>query len=436
VTSRSDGTYVFPGVQAGRLDLGARKPGVLVAFERDVEFGTDGVVTRDLVLTAGRAVKVTVRNATVNTRVYGAHPALRDMLLPPGGIAVLADAPVGRAFAELPVVSSGVPEETEDQVGETILRGLPSGPVDVEARDPDRVTEEGLGTARDVLRDAVTLTLLDAVWVTLDARDASSGASLEPVAEYRKGGDGEWLAMEGLRGRLHVPLDAERSAARFSLDGYQALQTAIPSSIRDEKRWSVVLVPVGQGETGTILLEFAPPLARGDRVGLVARDAEGNIGWTGHLDVADEGPQRAGPMPTGTWRLSVLATGKIPVVLPNVVVRRGVEETYRVDVSAGGGLEMRVVDPAGELLDEVHILLADSTGQQIDVHVLTMVSEGRGFVSINYLPSAAAARADSGLAPGQYTLTAGREGYAPARTTFAIQGTEVAKVELTLSRRP
>ena len=441
VTSRTDGSYVFPGVPEGRFDLGARAAGHGIAFERDLVFGTGGVTTRDLVLPRGRAMKVTVLNATVNTRVYGAHPALREMLLPPGGITVLADAPVGRAFAEFPVLSRDIPEETPQRAGETLLQGLPTGPVDVEARDPARITEEGLGSLRDVRGDTVVLELVDCVRVHLLARDVSSGVRVHPRAEYRAGADGPWVEMEIRDDRIRVPLDPDRTRARFVLDGYQTLETDVPAHLSRktpmlEPEWQVAMVPVGPGETGTLLLEFAPPLEFGDRVGLVARDADGNVGWTGHLTVEEEGKsQRAGPMPTGSWRLSVLATGKIPVVLPNVVVRRGIEETYRVDVSAGGGLEMRVVDEAGELLDEVHILLADPTGQQIDVHVLTMVSEGRGFVSINYLPSAAAARADSGLAPGAYTLTAGREGYAPSSRQFTIQGTEVATVELTLRAR-
>ena len=73
-------------------------------------------------------------------------------------------------------------------------------------------------------------------------------------------------------------------------------------------------------------------------------------------------------------------------------------------------------------------------GAQIDVHVMTRVSDGRAFVSVNYLPSAATAAADSGLAPGDYTLAAGREGYAPASKPFSIRGTEVAEVTIVLDR--
>jgi len=62
-------------------------------------------------------------------------------------------------------------------------------------------------------------------------------------------------------------------------------------------------------------------------------------------------------------------------------------------VAAGGGLALKVTDIAGQLLDQVHLMLKDQAGNQIDVHVLSHVSEGRAFLSVNYLPSAASARA-------------------------------------------
>ena len=69
------------------------------------------------------------------------------------------------------------------------------------------------------------------------------------------------------------------------------------------------------------------------------------------------------------------------------------------------------------------------------IHFLTMVSGQRGFTSINYIPTAATARADSGLATGSYTLWAGREGYQPGSSDFAIAGTEVVKVTVTLRKK-
>ena len=61
-----------------------------------------------------------------------------------------------------------------------------------------------------------------------------------------------------------------------------------------------------------------------------------------------------------------------------------------------------------------------------------MVSGGRAFIAVNYLPTVAAAKSDSGLAPGSYTLMAAKEGYGPASADFTIQSTEVAEVALTL----
>ena len=63
--------------------------------------------------------------------------------------------------------------------------------------------------------------------------------------------------------------------------------------------------------------------------------------------------------------------------VPRVVVVPGLVETYRVAAVPGGGLEIKVVDADGELLDKVHLVLEDAAGSRIDIHVLTHVSEGR-----------------------------------------------------------
>ena len=125
----------------------------------------------------------------------------------------------------------------------------------------------------------------------------------------------------------------------------------------------------------------------------------------------------------------------IPVTLPRVVVTRTLKETHRIRVERGGGLAFKVTDAEDKLLDKVHLFLKDAGERQIDIHVLTHVSEGRAFLSVNYLPSAATARADSGLAPGAYTLTVFKEGFEPATEGFVIRGTEVAEVALTLRSR-
>ena len=139
-------------------------------------------------------------------------------------------------------------------------------------------------------------------------------------------------------------------------------------------------------------------------------------------------------VPVGEYAVSVLATGKVPAFLPRVVVARGLKDTYRITLTEGGGLALKVTDAEGQLLDQVHLLLKDQANNQIDVHVLSHVSEGRAFLSVNYLPSAASARADSGLAPGFYEIAVYREGYEVGRKGFQVQGTDVAEVEIALPK--
>jgi len=136
----------------------------------------------------------------------------------------------------------------------------------------------------------------------------------------------------------------------------------------------------------------------------------------------------------GEYAVSVLATGMVPAFLPRVVVARGLKDTYRITLTEGGGLSLKVTDTDGQLLDQVHLLLKDQAGSQIDVHVLSHVSEGRAFLSVNYLPSAASARADSGLAQGFYEITVYREGYEVGRKQFEVRGTDVAEVEIALAK--
>jgi hypothetical protein len=118
------------------------------------------------------------------------------------------------------------------------------------------------------------------------------------------------------------------------------------------------------------------------------------------------------------------------------VIARGLKDTYRVTLTPGGGLSLKVTDAEGQILDQVQMLLKDQAGNQIDVHVLSHVSEGRAFVSINYLPSAAVAKADSGLAPGFYEIRVYREGYALGTKSFEVRGTDVAVVEIALAKAP
>jgi len=125
----------------------------------------------------------------------------------------------------------------------------------------------------------------------------------------------------------------------------------------------------------------------------------------------------------------------VPVTIPRVVVTRQLKETHRIRIERGGGLSFKVTGPDGKLLDKVHLILKNAAGVRIDIHVLTHVSEGRGFLSVNYLPSAATAKADSGLMPGGYTLTVVKEGYEPGTEEFVIRGQEIADVAISLDPR-
>jgi hypothetical protein len=101
----------------------------------------------------------------------------------------------------------------------------------------------------------------------------------------------------------------------------------------------------------------------------------------------------------------------------------------------GGGMELKVVDTKGELLDKVTLDLRDPNNERIDIHFVTMVSGERGFTSINYIPSAATAKTDSGLAPGSYTLFAGRDGYEVGKAEFVVVGTDIAEVTVVLAKK-
>jgi hypothetical protein len=246
-------------------------------------------------------------------------------------------------------------------------------------------------------------------------------------------------------GSFHVPLDDRTHVLHFTLEGFQAanlelpdLRPAVePSVVGPTYRgaFDVVMMPEAQGETGSFYLVFEPALE--GRVALVGRDAEGKQRWVRHLSDDDKHQDRweVKTIPVGEYAVSVLASGMIPVMLPRVVVTRTVKETHRIRVERGGGLSFKVTDADGKLLDKVHLFLKDAGERQIDIHVLTQVSEGRAFLSVNYLPSAATARADSGLAPGGYTLTVFKEGFEPATESFFIRGHEVAEVALTLRSR-
>ena len=165
-------------------------------------------------------------------------------------------------------------------------------------------------------------------------------------------------------------------------------------------------------------------------------DAVGEQKWVKHVSVPDdEGRWRVEGVPVGTYDVSVLATKRVPGLLERVVVTRSLELTHRVVLSQGAGMTMRVTDPDGKLLDQVHIWLKDANERRIDLHILSEVSEGKGWISVNYLPSAAAASSDSGLAPGVYTITAYREGYEYGTEEFVVREGEENAVTVTLRPR-
>jgi len=409
----ADGRYVFPGFDVERTDIGVRAEGFLPALVPDVEIAT-GVL--DIVLQRGRSVTVILEGRPPgHVGVTASDSRLRRMLLPPGGLSALADALVGRTFAGFPVVlAAGRPR--------FVMSGIGEGPADFVASLS--LPEEAV---RDSTVDLVTLRFAETRDMRVSVSDATTGGALDARIERLAGGARIEVVVEG--GGCLVPADARGQALRFSLDGYETVEQPIPA----EGDMEVRMHPVADGEVGTFHLMFEPEL-RG-RVAIVGRGPTGRRAFERFVEAPDrEGRWTPEPVPVGEYTLSVLASGMVPVELPRIVIVRGHKETFRVALSAGGGLEFKVTDAEGNLLDKVYLLLKDAAGREIDVQILSRVSEGRGFLSINFLPSAASARADSGLAEGPYTLAVYREGYARAEQAFAVRGTEVAQVAIALRR--
>ena len=462
VTSDERGAFSFPGLPAGVTDVGARAPGFLPQIVKDVAIPEQGAARQDLRLVRGREILVTVINAPRLLdaevaqdafivkdflRVTAADSRLRSMLLPPGGTDALADALVGRAFADLPVIAATQPGED----GRFRLSGVGPGPADVGARLAysdfrlegrivrfgGLIVEPGLGEKFDTTDPEVTLTLVPATTVTINVRDGVTGNPLEPTVVRRTAGVSAELPVSREGTSYQVPRDDRRHALHFTLDGYQEAKLDLPdlrpfAPDAQAPSFDVAMQPTAMGETGAFYVVFEPPLE--GRVALVGRDATGAQRWVKHIEDADkEGRWTVEEVPVGEYAVSVLATGMVPAFLPRVVVARGLKDTYRVTLTAGGGLSLKVTDAEGQLLDQVHLMLKDQAGNQIDVHVLSHVSEGRAFLSVNYLPSAASAKADSGLAQGFYEIAVYREGFEVGRRPFEVRGTDVAEVEIALA---
>jgi len=445
-TADEHGAFVFPGLVAGTYDLGARAEGLLPGMVKDVAIVGQMPVARDLVLHRGRRIRVTVepalREDEDEVTVTAADSRLRGMLLPPGGVDALAGALVGRSWIEHPVVAQ---HEWND--GVFVLAGVGAGAADVWVRAVEYLTEDGLGRLLDTTEEELTLKLVLGVLIKVNVRHAVTGEPLEPAIVRRTAGVSAPLPMRALppHDLLLVPLDDRSHALHFALEGFQATKLNLPDlrPASEPQPWGwaeypnpfdVVMMPQAQGETGAFYLVFEPPLE--GRVALIGRDAEGTQQWVRHLYGVDEEDRgEAKRIPVGEYAVSVLVSGMVPVTLPRVVVTRTLKETHRVVLARGGGLAFKVTGKDDQLLDKVHLVLQDAAERRIDIHVLTQVSEGRAFLSVNYLPSAATARADSGLAPGEYTLTVYKEGFEPATEGFVIRGTEVAEVTLTLRSR-
>jgi len=441
VTYTNDvGEYAFPGLADGTADLGVRARGFLPALQRDVKIEGLHEVRHDFTLERGREVVATVEfkptPGLAEAIVVAADSRLREKLLPPGGIELLRDALVGRAFLDLPVVSA--PRGAD---GNARLSGLPVGAVDLEVqvrhptsrtRMPAWIAEPGVGRLEENTDSEVTLRPILAGLVAPTVVDALSRETLHPKITRTADSAGPFPVDVHVPDLLFwVPLDDRRHVLKFELAGYQSEEFVLPRERDAPYDISVEMQPLADTQTGSVRLVFDREMK--GRVGVIGRGEEGA------RQFAAKGPDLKGrwlveKIPPGTWDLSILTTGMIPARLEGVHVVAGQTQELRVALSAGGGIELRIEGPDGKLLDKVSLKLVDANDTQIDIHFVTMVSGSRGFTSINYIPSAATARADSGMAPGSYVLYAGRKGYAFGNSEFVLHGTEVAKVIVRLEK--
>ena len=432
VTARTnaEGEYLFPGLEQGVADLGVRVVGFLPALVRDVGIEGLGEHRQDFVLQSGRTVRFVVEGLDPNScaTVIAADSKLRSALLPPGGVRLLEDALLGREFLDRPVVTAvGL------AIGASTLTGLPHGPVDFSLRrNKHWITELGSGRLLDNVDSEITLTAIPARLVAPVVRDAVTREVIFP--KVTRISDGETFDIDVfIEGKLFlVPQDTRRHSLRFELAGYVAKTVEVPKGDDpDEDEMEVELQPAADSETGKLRLVFDPQLK--GRLGVIGR-REGSArqftaapGPKGHWIVEK--------IPVGSWGFTFLGTGMVPVKVPDVRIVAGTTQELTVVAHAGGGIELRIEDESGNLLDKVSLELRAPDETRGDIHFLTMVSGQRGFTSINDIPSAATARADSGLAPGSYTLWAGREGYEASSSDFSIAGTEVEKVTVTLKKK-
>ncbi|MEE8105151.1 MAG: carboxypeptidase-like regulatory domain-containing protein [Planctomycetota bacterium] len=431
------GRYTFAGVREGVTDVGVRARGFRPSITRDFLIPDDGRSDLDITLQRGRAIEVRLTGARPEHPVslFAADTSARDRVLPPGGMDVLTDALVGREFADVVATRRDLKTDADGRATVT-LGGFDAGPVDIEALQFDHRHGEALGSRVS----PVEISMRRFVFVSVDARDASTGARIEPQARIEPESRQLMEYAADPSGSLVVPMSLDRKwKAYLELEGYEPVELTLPEYNADEDgvlsaELNVAMTPVTAAAMGTFLLESSTPFD--GRVALVGRDAAGLIRWVKHPNETDNDKRLVvDGVPEGTFDVAVLAQGKIPSRVPRVVVRKGARPVYRVVFIDGGGIDLTVNGEDGNLLEKVHIQLNNETGTQIDVQIYSEVSEGRALVSVNYIPAVAHVLSDSGLAPGRYTLRAGKEGYRTAQASFAIAGTETATVSLTLRRR-
>ncbi|MDH3593150.1 MAG: carboxypeptidase-like regulatory domain-containing protein, partial [Planctomycetota bacterium] len=241
VRSDENGDFVFHGLPAGTLDLGARAPGRLPAMVLDVAVPARGEVRRDVTLRKGRAVDVVVHGAGEATQVLVMDSGLRaEAHPPPGGFRSLADALVGRQYIHLPVFL---------MTGKKMrFTALPPRPCDFFASDPQRVPIAGKSSVLDNTDDEVALSLQRGRSLVLTVVDAVSRQPLEPRISWRRRTDELWgPARRGADGNVFVAAGDEITL-RFELEGYETLDHAIAAT---DESLDVALQPKAGGETGT-----------------------------------------------------------------------------------------------------------------------------------------------------------------------------------------
>ncbi|MHC4938274.1 MAG: carboxypeptidase-like regulatory domain-containing protein [Planctomycetota bacterium] len=427
VVTDEKGDYVFLGTQQGTTDIGVKAAGFLPALEKDVSIVGEQEHRKDFVVRRGRTVKIHVEGLVEGAlwSVLASDSRLRGRLLPPGGLDLLARHLPGRELIDFPVL-----------YGESPMTGLPDEPVDyvlrVVKRDAYFVAEPGLGKLFDNYDSEITLKILPAGLVAPVVRDATTRELLLPKVTRYADTKGPMPVDVHVEDKLFiVPTDPRRHRLRFEMAGYETEEIDIPSEREGIYDMEVELQPQSDAASGSLRLVFDPRFE--GRLGVVGRGESGARSFTAKRD--EEGQWLVSKIPVGVWDFTVLATKMVPVHLAGIRIVSGAVQEQPVVLYAGGGMELKVTDSDGKLLDKVTLDLRDPENTRIDIHFVTMVSDDRGFTSINYIPSAATARADSGLAQGTYTLFAGREGYEVGKAEFTVAGTDVAQVTIVLERK-